>query len=538
MATSTIKSSGGDYTSLSAWEADKQADITGLGPEIAECYDLDDTTDVAISGWTTTTSDYIEVRAATAARCDGSTRAQTGNTYRLSSATSGVLRIDQNHVRVLGIEIKCTGDGIALQTISSASGSDVRVEDCVISSNGASASTAYTCLVTTTNLNLTLRNCIITGKRRALDCRNSATVTIDHCTIYTDAAALGVVADSELTCTNTYSGGHSSEDFWTGGAAPSGSNNASSDTSASTDYTSSLTSKSAANQFTNPSISDSTMDFTLKATADLVDNGTGSVAQDISDTNRSGTVDIGAFEYISGGATYTLTADGGSFTLTGGAAGLAAGRKLTAAQGSFTLTGGSAGLAVTRKLTAAQGSFTLTGGDVTFTYNGSATYTLTAEQGSFTLTGGAVTFGRTYAIAADGGSYALTGGNANFTYSGGAATGGGHLYKFLNPPTRKEFKAAQVVQEVAKKQVEQEAKTQKPIPENSRIAELRKALKEKEIRLKKEHAEQLERARDQAIIDAIRQQEIYQNILTEKKHRELEQEQLLIQMMILMVESL
>lgn len=308
MATSTIKSSGGDYTSLSAWEADKQADITGLGPEIAECYDLDDTTDVGISGWTTTATDYIEIKAATAARCDGSTRAQTGNTYRLSSAASGVLRIDQNHVRVSGIEIKCTGDGIAIQTISSASGSDVRFEDCVISSNGASASTAYTCLVTTANLNLTLRNCIITGKRRALDCRNSASVTIDHCTIYTDAAALGVVADSELTCTNTYSGGHSSEDFWTGGAAPSGSHNASSDTSASTDYTSSLTSKSATNQFTSPSISDSTMDFTLKATADLVDNGTGSYATDIAGNTRSGTVDIGAFEYISGGTTHEVAA--------------------------------------------------------------------------------------------------------------------------------------------------------------------------------------------------------------------------------------
>ena len=95
MGTKTIKSSGGDYTSLSAWEAAEQADITGLGPSIAECYDVDDTTPTTISGWTTTASDYIEIIAAPAARCNGSTRAQTTDTYRLSSLPHRQLRIIQ-----------------------------------------------------------------------------------------------------------------------------------------------------------------------------------------------------------------------------------------------------------------------------------------------------------------------------------------------------------------------------------------------------------------------------------------------------------
>lgn len=314
MGTSTIKSSGGDYTSLSAWEADKNGNIIGLGPEIAECYDVDDTTDVAISGWATSASDYIEIKAVTAARCNGSTRAQTGNTYRLSSAINGVLRNSQSHVRINGIEIKCTTGGIAFQQVGAASGSDVRVEDCVLSSNDVSASTSYTVSVSTAALNLQLTNCIITGKRRGIDCRSSFTVTVDHCTIYTDAADLGIVADTELTCTNTYVGGHSTQDFWTGGAAPSGSNNASSDTSASTDYTSSLTSKTASNQFTSPSITDSSWDFTLKATADLIGAGTGSYATDIAGNTRTATVDIGAFEYVTAGGSATVVSTQASQT--------------------------------------------------------------------------------------------------------------------------------------------------------------------------------------------------------------------------------
>lgn len=310
MGTSTIKApgQGGDYTSLSAWEADKNGSIIGLGPEIAECYDVDDTTDVALSGWATSASDYIEIKAVTAARCNGSTRAQTGNTYRLSSATNGVLRNSQPHVRINGIEIKCTTGGIAFKQVSASdSGSDVRVEDCVISSNDASASTNYTVHTTTPALNLQLTNCIITGKRRGMDCRNALTVAVNHCTWFTDAADLGIVADTELTCTNTYAGGFTTQCFWTGGAEPSGSYNASSDTSASVDYTSSLTSKAAADQFTNPSISDSTMDFTLKATADLINAGTGSYATDIAGNARSGTVDIGAFEFV-GPSTYEVAA--------------------------------------------------------------------------------------------------------------------------------------------------------------------------------------------------------------------------------------
>ena len=163
MATSTIKSSGGNYTSLSAWESAKQADLTGSGPEIAECYDVDDTTPTTITGWTTTTSDYIEVTAATAARCNGSTRAQTTNTYRLSGTnSSGQLRIAEDYVRVSGIEIKATGAQPALDFPVSSIGSpsDLRVEDCVLISSDSSASTVYFVRATEAGATILLRNCL------------------------------------------------------------------------------------------------------------------------------------------------------------------------------------------------------------------------------------------------------------------------------------------------------------------------------------------------------------------------------------------
>lgn len=144
------------------------------------------------------------------------------------------------------------------------------------------------------------------------------------------------------------------------------------------------------------------------------------------------------------GPTYTLTADAGSFTLSGTAASLTASRLLTADAGSFTLTGQDASLLASRTLTADPGSFTLTGQDATF----SRSYVLDAEAGSFTLTGQDATLtysgvgcnllqetgdallqenddnillescsdgpsGPTYTLTADPGSFTLTGQDAN-----------------------------------------------------------------------------------------------------------------------------
>jgi hypothetical protein len=124
-----------------------------------------------------------------------------------------------------------------------------------------------------------------------------------------------------------------------------------------------------------------------------------------------------------GGATYTLTAAQGSFSLSGQASTLQAARLLTAAQGSFTLTGQAATLKAARLLTAAQGSYTLTGQDATLTYTGAATYTLVAAQGSFALTGQAATLKASRVLSSAFGSFALTGHPASFSVSSGLLRG-------------------------------------------------------------------------------------------------------------------
>lgn len=141
------------------------------------------------------------------------------------------------------------------------------------------------------------------------------------------------------------------------------------------------------------------------------------------------------------GATYTLTAQHGSFTLTGQAANLRAARNLVAGAGAFTFTGQAAGLQVGRKLAAGTGAFTLTGNDATLTYTPGVTYTLAADTGAFTLTGIAAGLRAGRVLAADTGSYALTGNAAGFVYSGGVAPStdgqGGFLGGFKEPKRKR-----------------------------------------------------------------------------------------------------
>jgi hypothetical protein len=183
--------------------------------------------------------------------------------------------------------------------------------------------------------------------------------------------------------------------------------------------------------------------------ADIEANGTSGFGIDIfidgldfSHNHRFDYVKVRIYYTASGGATYTLTGDAGSFTLTGIATGLKAARKLTADAASYTLTGVDVSLTYTPiggpdyTLTANAASFALTGIDAglkagrkltaaqaTFALTGNATgllagRKLTAAAASFTLTGNNVNFGRTYALAAETAAYTFTGMNASLSYSG------------------------------------------------------------------------------------------------------------------------
>jgi hypothetical protein len=99
----TVKSSGGDYSSLAAWEAGQQKVISAGDAEIAECYAFSDTTAVTIDGWTTVATGYIEIRVPSAERHTG----VAGTGYRLSQSAdfTRVLLIAEEFTRVIGVSL-------------------------------------------------------------------------------------------------------------------------------------------------------------------------------------------------------------------------------------------------------------------------------------------------------------------------------------------------------------------------------------------------------------------------------------------------
>jgi hypothetical protein len=108
-------------------------------------------------------------------------------------------------------------------------------------------------------------------------------------------------------------------------------------------------------------------------------------------------------------AARTLAADQGSYALTGQPASLVASRAVQAGQGSYTLTGQSAALLVQRMLAAAQGAYTLSGQDAALVYTPVGAYTLSAAGGSYALTGQSAGLAVARAFTAGQGSYTLTG---------------------------------------------------------------------------------------------------------------------------------
>jgi len=107
--TSTIKPSGGDYTTLSAWEAAKQGNIvTADQIQQAECYNMSDTTAVVVDGWTTDATRYIRIYGVVSDKTASNTGKWVTDRYRLegASASNGAaLSILEAYVRVDSLQV-------------------------------------------------------------------------------------------------------------------------------------------------------------------------------------------------------------------------------------------------------------------------------------------------------------------------------------------------------------------------------------------------------------------------------------------------
>ena len=151
-------------------------------------------------------------------------------------------------------------------------------------------------------------------------------------------------------------------------------------------------------------------------TADYFEAGSGATAYSL--TADSGSYSLSGQDagltYSAGSASYTLTADAGSYSMTGRDAGLAyapgagsysltaefgsyslsgvdasvkAGRNLHAEFGSYGLAGQAAGVVVGRRVAGEFGAYALTGQDATLTSIGGVAYSLTAEAGLYSIDG-------------------------------------------------------------------------------------------------------------------------------------------------------
>lgn len=134
--------------------------------------------------------------------------------------------------------------------------------------------------------------------------------------------------------------------------------------------------------------------------------------------------EAGSYTYTGSAAEFAngwaIPAEAGSYTLTGSAADFDV--SMEAEAGSYTYTGSAADFALSKSLMAEAGSYAVTGSAVDF-YNG---YAIAAEAGSYAYTGSAVEFPSDVTLSADAGSYTLTGSDADLLgqfYLGTSVTG-------------------------------------------------------------------------------------------------------------------
>jgi hypothetical protein len=418
--TSTIKPSGGDYTTLSAWEAAKQSNlVTADQVQVAECYTfsggLSDT--LNISGSTTDATRYMKITVASGNRHLG--LPQSAFYIKAVKNYDALVAVNDQYVHLEWIDLENTGTTTSSGFFFGANYCYVsrciaktQNNTCFYSANSTHELTECLAYGGTTGFQHAgfksgrfLYGCIAANLTTGFTTSDTNAVVMKNCVAYNNTTNFSVTYAATSTNNATSTG----SDDAPGGSSVYG-----------------VTSAAFNNAASN--------DFHLSGTGSVLYNVgadlSGTFTTDI-DGDTWANWSIGFDQYTSAGPTYTLTAAAGSFTETGIAASLKFNRVLASATGSFsmsgktailsrsriiaastgafTLTGNAAGLTAQRKLTAAVGAFTLTGNAATLTYSTAGSYTLTASTGSFALTGNAAALKAARRMTAAAGAFTLTG---------------------------------------------------------------------------------------------------------------------------------
>lgn len=348
----TASSAGGDgttnntsgstraYASLSEWEAARQAVLS----EVEECIcegATADSTGVTIDGWTTDASNYILIRTTQANRHSGK---WDTSKYRLdaSRAYYAVLEVYERYVRVEGIQARNTNNatwstrGIAFMPDGngnvSAANAEYRADACIAYGCGSGADGMYAYGGTAR-----FTNCISVGNSgdgfRSRDGGSGGTHTFYNCAAVgnTGAGFHPIHSGINITVRNCYAGGNTGSDYSTADTTFDTLNYSySEDGSASTSTAAYSTSSGC--YFTN--VTAGSEDLAIaNASSTLVDAGvdlSGTFTTDILGATRSGTWEVGPFNYaaaggaISGSAALTFGTGSSALTGTGALAGTSA----------------------------------------------------------------------------------------------------------------------------------------------------------------------------------------------------------------------
>jgi hypothetical protein len=326
--TVTVKSSGGDYTSLNSALAGESTNLVSNTRILTiNCTGFEDTTAATTgAGYTTSSSYYIKIVG------DNYTGKSSSSCYRLNIVTTGyitILNITAGSTQVynVGFTGHYVEDYRTITAIDMSSGpqSNYVVDSCIFYDLFNTSYTLTSAIGILWSRDATIRNNVFynlshsscaNGSKALYEIGGFGSPIVENNTIYNVAVSSSV--GIYITCTNATVRNNlvlnSGTDYYPVTTWNIFSTCGSSDTSG----TSGLRSLVASNQFTN--LGAGTEDLSLKGGADSIGVGTdlsSSFTTDITGATRTVPWDIGAFMYTSSSVDATVTATGLTATTLG-----------------------------------------------------------------------------------------------------------------------------------------------------------------------------------------------------------------------------
>ena len=238
VVTKTLKTSGGDYSSQVTWESTEQTNLVTDGDshilEVGTSGSFESFTgNFTISGWTTSATNNITIRAVAGAEHNGVPQGGSGQGSRFYS-TNNVCDMSAVDIVIEDMEMETNGATVTGIRHLSGSGKEAYIERCIVGRSGTNGG-EYSILFSSSGVG-SVRNCLV----------------IDHSTsaksdgIYYEAVGTGVcenntvnvnndygvkTSNTNVTAKNVVSLGNTTND-WSGTFNASSTNNASGDSTA------------------------------------------------------------------------------------------------------------------------------------------------------------------------------------------------------------------------------------------------------------------------------------------------------------------